>query len=57
MVLCLLNRLVDSLFPPAGGTEAEMDAKFDDLVARYYAVAPRDVTARLAATHPYAPGS
>ncbi len=37
VLLSLISRLVDILFPPAGGTKAEIDAKFDDLVARYHA--------------------
>lgn len=36
-ILSLIDRLVDSLFPPPGGAKADIDAKFDDLVGRYHA--------------------
>ena len=34
-LLKLLDHLVDSLFPPPGGSMAEIDAKFEDLIAGF----------------------
>lgn len=35
MLLKLLDQLVDSLFPPPGGPKADVDAKFEELIAGY----------------------
>lgn len=35
MLLKLLDQLMDSLFPPPGGSKAEIDAKFEELIAGY----------------------
>lgn len=35
MLLKLLDQLVDSFFPPPGGSKADVDAKFEELIAGY----------------------